>query len=193
MHLTPKLAIALTVSVVITLALLGASSASPATSAAAACKVRAYPGQPPKHTDDLELQPKYNSFPPTTGIHYSSPAKFNLYTVELPQLAIVHNLEHGGIAVQYGRKVPAATVAKIKAWYLGDTNAVLVARLPALGSKIALTAWNAPPYEGSSPDPGKGYVATCSRFDAKAFTTFVKQHRYKSGERLTKSLLARQQ
>jgi hypothetical protein len=190
--MTPKLAIVLTTSLVSTLAVLGNASGTPSTLGAAACSVRVYPGQPVKHTDDLELLPKYNSFPPTTGTHYFRPAKFNLYTIELPQVAVVHNLEHGGVAVQYGNKVPATTVARIKAWYLRDTNAVLVAPLAALGSKIALTAWNAPPYEGSSPDPGNGYVATCNRFDAAAFTTFVKQHRYKSGERFPKSLLKRE-
>ena len=190
--MTSKLTIALTASVIATLAALGAASGSPTAKGAAACSVRVYPGQPAKHTKDLELLPKYNSFPPTSGTHYFRPAKFNLYTFELPQLAVVHNLEHGGIAVQYGRKVPAATVAKIKAWYLRDTNALLVAPLPALGDKIALTAWNAPPDQGAG-DPGHGYVGTCTRFDETAFTAFVKQHRYKSRERFPKSLLARQQ
>ena len=161
--------------------------------ARAPCSVRSYPGLPVKHTQNLKLTPKYNSFPPTTGTHYYLPAKFNLYTFPLPQLVVVHNLEHGGVAIQYGRKVPKATVARIKAWYLGDTNALLVAPLPALGSKIALTAWNAEPYQGSVPDPGKGIVATCSRFDAATFTAFVKAHRYKSGERFPKSVTARQQ
>jgi uncharacterized protein DUF3105 len=171
-----------------------AGSASPqAKGAAAACTERSYPGQPPKHTDNLKLRPQYNSFPPTTGTHYQYPARFDLYTFELPQLAVVHNLEHGGVAIQYGRKVPRATVARIKAWYLRDTNGLIVAPLAALGSKIALTAWNAPPYKSSTPDPGRGYVATCSRFDANEFSAFVKQRRYKAGERFPKSVLARQQ
>ena len=169
------------------------ASGSPAARAAAACSVRAYPGLPVEHTKNINLTPKYNSFPPTTGTHYYLPAKFNLYAFALPQLVVVHNLEHGGVAIQYGRKVPKATVARIKAWYLGDTNGLLVAPLPALGSKIALTAWNAEPYQGSVPDPGQGFVATCSRFDATAFTAFVKAHRYKGGERFPKSVTARQQ
>ena len=166
---------------------------SPAAVRAAACKVTVYPGQPVKHTTNIDLKPKYNSFPPTTGTHFQYPAKFNLYTMALPQLVVVHNLEHGGIAIQYGRKVPKATVRKIKAWYLKDTNGLLVAPLPALGGKIALTAWNAEPYRGSVPDPGHGYVGMCSRFDETAFDAFVKSHRYKSGERFDRSVTARQQ
>jgi hypothetical protein len=166
------------------------ASGSPA---AKACTVKTYPGQPVKHTQNIDLKPRYNSFPPTTGTHYQYPAKFNLYTFPLPQLVVVHNLEHGGVAIQYGRKVPKKTVAKIKAWYLGDTNALLVAPLPALGNKIAMTAWNAKPYSGTPPNPGHGIVATCTRFDAGEFTTFVKAHRYKGGERFPKSVTARQE
>jgi hypothetical protein len=188
----PKLAIALIATAAAALAVLGVASGSHAAKAAAACTTRVYPGLAVHHTQDLNLKPKYNSFPPTTGTHYFRPAKFNLYTFELPQLAVVHNLEHGGVAIQYGSKVPAATVAKIRAWYLGDTNGLLVAPFAALGDKIALTAWNAEPYAGTPPDPGHGYVATCSRFDAEAFTAFVKAHRYKSGERFPKSVTARQ-
>ena len=192
MHLPPKLAIPLTTAVVAALAVVAAASGVTATQLAGACTVRVYPGQPPRHTKNLDLTPKYNSFPPTSGTHYYLPAKFNIYTFEVPQLVVVHNLEHGGIAVQYGSNVPAATVARIRAWYLGDTNGLIAAPLPALGDKVALTAWNAPPYQGSSPDPGHGYVATCSRFDAGEFTAFVKAHRYKAGERFPRSVLARQ-
>jgi hypothetical protein len=189
----PKLAIALTATAAAALAVLGVASGSHSAQAAAACTTRVYPGLAVHHTQNLNLKPKYNSFPPTSGTHYFRPAKFNLYTFELPQLAVVHNLEHGGVAIQYGSKVPAATVAKIRAWYLGDTNGLLVAPLAALGGKIALTAWNAEPYAGTPPDPGHGFLATCSRFDAAAFTAFVKAHRYKGGERFPKAALARQQ
>ncbi len=175
------------------LAVLSAGSVSAGASPTAGpCTERSYPGQPVKHTDDLDLKPDYNSFPPTTGTHFYVPAKFNIYTFPIPQVVVVHNLEHGGVAVQYGSKVPPATVAKIRTWYLGDTNGLLVAPLPELGRKIALTAWNAPPYRKSPPDPGRGWVAMCTGFDAAAFTDFVKQHRYKGGERFPPASLKRQ-
>jgi len=165
---------------------------APAAKGVAACTTRSYPGQPVAHTKNVNLKPKYNSFPPTTGTHYYLPARFDIYDFALPQLAVVHNLEHGGVAIQYGSKVAKATVAKIRAWYLKDTNGLVVAPLPELGAKIALTAWNAPPYAKTPPDPGRGWVATCTAFDAAAFTSFLKAHRYKSGERFPKSQLARQ-
>jgi hypothetical protein len=114
LDLPPKLSVAATAATVLALAVLASgASGSPAAGGASACTVRAYPGLPVKHTKNINLKPEYNSFPPTTGTHYYYPAKYNLYTFPLPQLVVVHNLEHGGIAIQYGRKVQKATVAKI--------------------------------------------------------------------------------
>jgi hypothetical protein len=164
-------------------------------SARAGCELKSYPGLPPKHLTNIDAQPAYNSFPPTSGPHYYLPAKWDIYGYAIPQLALVHNLEHGGIVVQYGKDVPKATVAKIRAWYLKDSTGLVVAPLPKLGQTIALGAWNAPPYKQGAAqakqDPGKGYLALCSGFDAAAFTAFVKQHRYKAGERFPAALLQR--
>jgi hypothetical protein len=161
--------------------------------AAAPCAVTSYPGLQPKHLTNLDAKPKYNSFPPTSGPHYYLPAKWNIYTFAIPEIALVHNLEHGGVVVQYGKQVPRATVAQIRAWYLKDSTGLVVAPLPALGAKIVLTAWNAPPWIQATkqPNPGRGWLASCSSFDAAAFTAFVKQHRYKAGERFPPATLKR--
>ena len=50
---------------------------------------------------------------------------------------VVHNLEHGGIFIQYGKDVPQATVDQLKAFYDQHLNGTLLAPLPRLGSKIA--------------------------------------------------------
>ena len=161
--------------------------------AAAPCTVTSYPGLQPKHLTDLGAKPRYNSFPPTSGPHYYLPAKWNIYTFAIPQIALVHNLEHGGIVVQYGKQVPRATAAQIRAWYLKDSTGLVVAPLPALGAKIGLTEWNAPPYKtgAKTQDAGRGWLASCGRFDAAAFTAFVKQHRFKAGERFPPATLKR--
>jgi hypothetical protein len=173
-------------------ALVAAVFAAPAQGA---CRVHVYPGIPPHHVTSLTAKPKWNSFPPTSGTHYYLPAKWNIYTFALPQIALVHNLEHGGVVVQYGRDVPKAQVAGIRAWYLKDSSGLVVAPLPRLGRTIALAAWTAPPYRnGLKPEqqnPGHGYLDVCTSFDAAAFTAFVKQHRYKAGERFPAALLKR--
>lgn len=177
------------------LAAVAATASAGPVAAAGPCTVSVYPGLPPKHLTSLDAKPRYNSFPPTSGPHYYLPAKWNIYTFAIPQIALVHNLEHGGVVVQYGKAVPKPTVAQIRAWYLRDSTGLVVAPLPRLGAEIALTAWNAPPYKQgvaqAKQDAGKGYLARCTRFDATAFTAFVKQHRFKSGERFPPALLAR--
>jgi hypothetical protein len=196
--ISPKLALSLFFVGAAALAATSIAVTAPATRAAsdaasATCTKRQVPGQPPKHTQNLKANGKWNSFPPSSGLHYELSAKFNWYSQPIPQIVVVHNLEHGGVAVSYGNRVAPATLAKIRSWYLKDTNGVLVTPLPKLGKRIALTAWNAPPYAGTNPDPGRGIVLMCSGFDAKAFSAFRAQHRYKAGERFPKPNLARQQ
>jgi hypothetical protein len=70
----------------------------------------------------------------------------------------VHNLEHGGVIIQYGDSVPEPALAQLKSFYDSSPNGMLLAPLPKLGSKIALTAWT--------------QLATCTGFDAKAFSAF---------------------
>ena len=51
---------------------------------------------------------KYKSFPPTSGAHYFQPAIWNAYEAPLVLVQEVHNLEHGGVVIQYGKDVPPA-------------------------------------------------------------------------------------
>jgi hypothetical protein len=81
---------------------------------------------------------KWNTDPPTSGPHYQVPAIWGAYTEPLLPAQVVHNLEHGGIFIQYGKDVPAATIAQLKAFYDDHLNATLLAPLPRLGSKIAM-------------------------------------------------------
>lgn len=59
-------------------------------------------------------------------------------------MAEAHNLEHGGVIVQYGDKIGATTRMRLRAFYDDSPNAMVLAPLPELGSKITLTAWTHP-------------------------------------------------
>ena len=145
---------------------------------AAACKTQTFPGQGAEHVAKAKKGFEYNSFPPTSGPHYGQPdgpAVWDVYDRPVDQLALIHNLEHGGIVVQYGERVRPATVNEIVAWYREDPNGMVVAPLPRLGDKIALTAWR--------------NLATCSRFDEDAFSSFRDEHRFKGPERFPPELL----
>lgn len=161
----------------------------------AGCTLQSFPGLKGTHLDELhpKKRAKWNSFPPTSGTHYFSPAVWDFYTTPVLLVQTVHNLEHGGIVVHYGKDVPKAEIDKIREWYLGDANAILVAPLPALKNKIALSAWTTPDTGATgtiSRTNGRGWLAICPRFDDDAFSKFRDTHRYKGPERFDPSTLS---
>ena len=157
----------------------------------AGCTLNSYPGLKGTHLADIKAKrtEKWNSFPPTSGVHFQSPAVWDFYTSPVPLVQTVHNLEHGGIVVHYGKDVPKAQIDDIRRWYLDDANAMLVAPLPALKNKIALSAWTTPDTGLTARSNGRGWLAICPRFDKKAFSTFRDEHRYKGPERFDPSTL----
>ena len=141
----------------------------------AGCTFESPPNQGRRHTSNLNDDAEHNSFPPTSGIHHDFPAIFGIYERPLNQLQVLHNLEHGGIAIQYGSRVPDSAVNGIARFYREDANGMIAAPLPRLGDKIALTAWT--------------HIATCTQFDEGAFTTFRDAYRYKGPERFPREQL----
>lgn len=132
----------------------------------------------------------WNTDPPTTGPHYVESAIWGAYEEPLQQARVVHNLEHGGVYIQYGRDVPEETVAQLRAFYEEHRNGTLLAPLPRLGETIALGAWVTPDGAGEGSDRGVGYLAKCTRFDEDAFSAFFDEFQFKGPERLAPELLA---
>jgi hypothetical protein len=135
---------------------------------AAGCTLQTFPSQGRDHTQDPAANVDYNSTPPTSGTHHFQPAIWDFYDRPVNQLQSVHNLEHGGIVIQYGSAVPDATVTQIEEFYRGDPNGMLVAPLPALGNKVALSAWT--------------HLGTCTAFDEEAFSAFRDAYRFRGPE-----------
>jgi hypothetical protein len=123
------------------------------------------------HVENLNAEVEYKTDPPTSGSHYFIPAVWGIYDRPINQLQSVHNLEHGGIVIQYGDDVPEADVRQIEAFYQDDPNGMLVAPLPRLGDQIALTAWT--------------HLAKLPRFDEEAFEAFRDAYRGKGPERFS--------
>ena len=108
------------------------------------------------------------------------PAIWGAYTDPLNPAQFVHNLEHGGIFIQYGKDVSAATIAELTAFYAKHVNGTLLAPLPSLGSKIALGAWTT---GASASGNGTARLAICSTFDQAAFAAFFAAYQFKGPER----------
>jgi hypothetical protein len=172
--------------VVVLAATHGGSSASNVTEQlhAAGCTVRVVDADDPRpHLFTLKAKVAYNTFPPTNGLHYVYWAPWALYRAPVSQLQTVHNLEHGGIVLQYGYRVPESEKSKVRDFYFRDRNGMLVAPLRGLGAEIALEAWTAPPIQKRAKgDFGKGHVALCPRFDEEAFSAFRDAYRYHGPE-----------
>jgi hypothetical protein len=84
-------------------------------------------------------RPNYNSNPPTSGPHYSEPAKEKYYDHELPDERLVHDLEHGDIWISYRPGIPQAVIEELKKFE--DGVFVIITPRAANDTDIALAAW----------------------------------------------------
>lgn len=82
----------------------------------------------------------YNTDPPTSGPHLPYIAPWGIHTRPIPPELQVHNLEDGGVVVQYSCDCPDL-VDKLKAIVRKYDNHVILAPYPRMKSRIALTAW----------------------------------------------------
>ena len=130
----------------------------------------------------------YNSFPPSSGPHYQQPAPWGIYEDPIKQTILVHNLEHGGIVIQYG-DVGEETVKDIQSFYQDDPygarrRALPEARQEDRADRVERAAVRAATRASSGEvDAGNGYVLTCTQWDADAAAKFRDERRNKAGER----------
>jgi len=82
----------------------------------------------------------YNSDPPTSGPHLPYIAPWGVHTRPIVRELQVHNLEDGGVLVQYNCECPDL-VAKLAAIVQRFDRNVILAPYPGMKHKIALTAW----------------------------------------------------
>lgn len=147
----------------------GGEASIDAAMAAANCTFATYPDQGQNHVDSYDAKIDYNSTPPTSGPHHQVPVIWGAYSEEVPAVAEVHNLEHGGMIIHYGDKVDVATREQLRAFYDDSPNGMLLSPMPALGDKVSLTAWTK--------------LATCTTFDEDAFSSFRSAFRGNGPER----------
>ena len=135
----------------------------------AGCTLEHYPEQERRHVERLPEGFRFNSNPPTSGPHDRTPAEWRVYARPQPELALIHNLEHGGIVVTHARDLPRATLRAIHEWRNEDPTAVIVAPSMMRNSRVVLRAWT--------------HAARCPTFDREAFDSFRDAYRYRGPER----------
>ena len=160
---------------------------------AAGCNLRTVPGQNarPDHSTvpTLTTKVKWNSSPPANGPHYQETAVWGFYDDAVNPRQVVHNLEHGGVAIWWGPQVPDATVEQLRDFYNESPDGMIGTPYPALGDQIALTAWTADPERYLQNGYfGQRHIAKCDRFDEEAFAAFRDTFRGKGPERIPVSI-----
>lgn len=84
----------------------------------------------------------YDSTPPTSGPHLGALARWGVHDEPIPNELQVHNLEDGGVLVQYdcpdGCPELVAQLQEVVEHY---DEGVILAPYPGMETRIALTAW----------------------------------------------------
>ena len=128
------------------------------------------PGTPVPSMGNAHIQsvndphPPYNSDPPTSGPHLPHLAPWGIHTEPISNELQVHNLEDGGVLVQY--RCPEGCpelVEKLKAIVNRYDRQVILAPYPTMDKRIALTAW--------------GRIDKFDEFDEKRVVRFIVAYR----------------
>lgn len=111
---------------------------------------RQFENQGRQHVPNGTPPPIYNSSPPTSGAH-SSPAPWGERSNEIPLINQVHNLEHGGVLIQYNcSQRPPATSCYDAVAQLRDIlskarrdidKKIVLAPFGGMERFIAVTSW----------------------------------------------------
>ena len=171
----------------------GSSTDAKAAMLAAGCTYKDVKPFPPKkdptnyHADVPSLSTPtkglWSTSPPSAGGHYGLWAVWGFYRTPVNPRQVVHNEEHGAVVIWWGNKVPKSTVDQLESFYNQQPDGVFGTPYPALGDKIALTAWTGNPADYyRNGNFGMGHIAVCSKFDQKAFDAFRSAYRGKGPE-----------
>lgn len=131
--------------------------------------VQTFASQGGDHIAPNQEHPPYNSNPPTSGWHWANPQDWNAYTTPQVQEQLVHNLEHGGIVIQYNN-LSEAEVARLTALYRSDRYHLILAPYPGLPAEynVALTAWT--------------HLQLCNGVNENSIKAFINTYRDKGPE-----------
>ena len=106
-----------------------------------------FPDMGDQHIADTATFLEYNSTPPTSGPHWGSssttPAPWGIYTTPVPNERQVHNLEHGGVMIQYNTE-DQNLITQLRQFTQRQPSFpcfIILAPYPDMPFTIAVTAW----------------------------------------------------
>jgi len=142
--------------------------ATPATSGPG----ESFPILPAEHIPNTQTYDNYNSVPPTSGPHWETEAPWGISATAIPNERQVHNLEHGGVVIQYNT-TDTDLISKLEDFAKRQTNYpcyLLVAPYPSMSFPVAMTAW--------------GYRAILETYDEARLQAFVDAYKNQGPEKV---------
>lgn len=116
------------------------------------------------HVEPGAQHPPYNSNPPTSGWHYNNLARWGIHTEPVEDELQVHNLEDGGVVIQYNCPEGCPELVSQLAGIVNSyRDRMVLAPRTNMDTKIALTAW--------------GRIDKLEEFDEARIRRFVGEYR----------------
>lgn len=124
----------------------------------------------------------YNVLPASAGPHIGSVVASGVYDETVDERLVVHNLEHGYVALWWDPDAPQETVDAVKS-FVEDNRGEF--------PKLVAAPYNADlPNEQAVTTVAWGYRQSCAEFDADVALTFLDEHYGLAGEAPEKSVEA---
>ncbi|MDX1448131.1 MAG: DUF3105 domain-containing protein [Acidimicrobiia bacterium] len=83
----------------------------------------------------------YETFPATSGPHAASWAPCGIYVEEVPEVFVVHSMEHGAVIIHHDPGLPGTDVDAIHSTARSLGSHVVVTPRAGLAEPVAVTAW----------------------------------------------------
>ncbi len=106
---------------------------------------------------------RYASDPPTSGPHSAGAGRWGIHEQPIPKSLQVHNLEDGGVMIQYNCSDCEDLISKLRDIVRRYSDKVILAPYPGMKTRVALTAW--------------AYIDSFDDFDEQRILRFVEVHR----------------
>ncbi|MBI2113524.1 MAG: DUF3105 domain-containing protein [candidate division NC10 bacterium] len=121
------------------------------------------PSQGNTHVVGEAVAFRYASDPPTSGPHSGGIAPWGIHERSIPKALQIHNLEDGGVLVQYNCTDCDDLVRNLKDIVRRYPDKVILAPYAGMKNRIALTAWS--------------YIDAFDQFDEPRILRFIDAHR----------------
>lgn len=94
-----------------------------------------------QHVGPEVTNTEYNTDPPTSGDHYASVGPWGISAEPIPNESQVHNLEHGGIVIQYNDTLSPEEISQLETIVNQCDVKLILAPRPDMQQRVAVTAW----------------------------------------------------